>query len=114
MARHKGRHGPEEILDKRGSLLKGKLQCVTLKPDERPEEMRWGRHLCFPGQIVEVKTGGTNRHDLGSRLEDKDVGGVRVVARGGTGYARMAGMESQDINTGAAGRGVDGKAVPPL
>ena len=57
MARPKGHQGPEEILERRGAQLTGRLRQVSfLGPEDRLEELCWTRHRVFPGciQIEEI------------------------------------------------------------
>ena len=69
MARPKGHHGPEEILERRGTDLTERLrQNSFVENGEQPEEMGWPKHRRFQGRIEveqkgealrKAKTGGT-------------------------------------------------------
>lgn len=52
MARHRGHHGPEGILERRGSELTEGLRLISfLEPEEKPDELKWARYRPFPGDI---------------------------------------------------------------
>lgn len=90
MARSNEHHGPEEILERRGSELTERPRQITfLKPDEKPEEMGRGRYQYSPGKVevqeeeaAEAATGWKDKRDAiwtdGSRLEGVDVGAACV------------------------------------
>lgn len=53
MARPRGHHGPEEILERRGAELTERLRQVSfLKKKEKPEGNKWPTHRRFPGAVV--------------------------------------------------------------
>ena len=53
MARPKGHHGPEEILERRGTRLTERLrQSTFLGPKEKQEEVESTKHRRFQGRIV--------------------------------------------------------------
>ena len=88
---HQGRHGPEEILERRGTDLTERLrQSSFVGGDEKPEEMRWPGHRRFQGR-VEIEPRGEalrkakgwkdTRNSIwtdGSRLEGGKVGAAAV------------------------------------
>ena len=91
MARPKGHHGPEEILERRGTKLTERLrQSTSLGPKEKQEEIKWSRYRRFQGSIVidprgealrVAKSWKDKKNTIwtdGSRLRDGKVGAAAV------------------------------------
>ena len=121
MARSNEHHGPEEILERRGSELTEQLRQITfLKPDEKPEEIGGGGYQYFPEEVevqegeeaTETATGWKGKRGAiwadGFRLEDAEVGAACVVERGRTssagGWEGAQGHTRRTTNGGVGGR----------